>query len=62
LRFCDRYAELRRAARDLEAFYRQVVQQPAQLDVYVEALNALAPPPVWWFSVAYPALEPMWKS
>jgi hypothetical protein len=63
---CDfvagRYAELRRAARALEEFHQNVVRHPAQLDAYVEALNALAPPPLWWSSVAYPALEPTWKS
>ena len=31
------------------------------LERYVEALNALHPPPLWWSCVAYPALRHMWS-
>lgn len=57
----DRYAELRSATRDVEEFNRHIVLQPVLLDRYVEALNALRPPPLWWSCVAYPALGHMWR-
>jgi hypothetical protein len=31
------------------------------LECYVEALNALHQPPLWWSSVAHPALGKMWR-
>jgi hypothetical protein len=37
------------------------VFQAALLDRYVEALNTLRPPPLWWSCVAHQALEHMWK-
>ena len=57
----DRYAALKRVAKNIEEFYCQVVLRPAQLDRYVEAVNALQPPPLWWSCVAYPALAHMWS-
>jgi len=57
----DRYAALRRVASDVEVFHQYITVDPAQLDGYVEALNALHPPPLWWSCVAYPALGHMWS-
>jgi hypothetical protein len=57
----DRYAALRRVTREVEEFHRQIVLHPTQLDGYVEALNAVHPPPLWWSCVAYPALGHMWS-
>ena len=34
----------------------------ANLTRYVEALNRLAPRYVWWWAVANPELESLWKS
>ena len=56
----DRIAALRSAAVAVEAFHRHIVLHPAQLDAYVQALNELHPGPLWWSSVANPALEYMW--
>lgn len=58
----DRIAALRSAAVAVEAFHRHIVLHPAQLDAYVQALNELHPAPLWWSSVANPALEYMWTS
>jgi hypothetical protein len=57
----DRYAALRRVAREIEEFHQHIVLCPAQLNGYVEAFNALHPPPLWWSCVAYPPLGHMWK-
>ena len=57
----ERYATLMKTAREIEAFQQRVVFRPRQLDRYVEALNALQPPPLWWTCVAYPALAHMWN-
>jgi hypothetical protein len=56
----DRRAELEQVAMDVESFYRHVVLRPAQLECYVQALNALEPAPLWWSSVAHPSLSQMW--
>lgn len=57
----DRYAVLKNVTREVEQFQRHVVLHPAQLDRYVEALNSLHPPLLWWSCVAYPALKQMWS-
>jgi hypothetical protein len=57
----DRYAALREVAIDVENFNQHIVLQPTLLDRYVEALNVLHPPPLWWSCVAYPALKHMWS-
>jgi len=57
----DRYDALRRVTVEVEEFHQQVVLHPRQLDGYVEALNALQLPPLWWTSVAYPVLAHMWS-
>jgi hypothetical protein len=57
----ERYAALKSATKDVEEFNRHIVLQAALLDRYLEALNALRPPPLWWSCVAYPALRHMWR-
>jgi hypothetical protein len=57
----DRYNALRKVTREVEEFHQQIVLHSQQLDGYVKALNALHPPPLWWTSVAYPALGHMWS-
>ncbi len=48
-------------ARALE-FHRALALSPARSDRYVNALNALPPRYVWWWSVANPELEEVWRS
>jgi hypothetical protein len=57
----ERYGALRKAAREVEVFQRYIVSSSRKLDGYVEALNALQPPPLWWTCVAYAGLEDMWN-
>ncbi len=57
----ERYIALRRVTAEVEEFYQHIVLRPAQLDGYVQALNALRPPLLWWCCVAYPALGNMWN-
>lgn len=56
-----RYAALRSVTAEVEEFHQRIVLRPAQLDDYVEALNALQPPTLWWSCVAYPALAHLWN-
>jgi hypothetical protein len=56
-----RYEGLVSVQADVEEFWRKIVQSDKRLEVYVDALNALAPTPLWWTSVAYPPLEYMWR-
>ncbi len=56
----ERACALRSAMEEVEEFHENIVLHPGQLDEYVQALNALHPPPLWWCCVAYPALEHMW--
>jgi hypothetical protein len=56
----DRYIAVQDAQRDVEQFNQNIVLQPALLDRYVEALNLLHPPLLWWSCVAYPPLRHMW--
>ncbi len=58
----DRLAAVRSAAADVEAFHRNLVLHAARLHDYVQALNNLNLSPLWWSSVANPALQYMWKS
>jgi hypothetical protein len=57
----DRYIELKRVARDVEEFNQHMILNPTELEGYVEAFNALAPPQIWWSCVAYPALSHFWR-
>ncbi len=56
----DRRAAVEQVARDVEQFYHRVVLQPPRLEQYVQALNELEPAPLWWSTVAYPALQDLW--
>ena len=58
----DRLAQVRRVASNVESFRECVVREPYKLRRYVEALNLLNPAPIWWSSVAHPALHSMWES
>lgn len=58
----DRVARVEQIASSVESFKECVVQDRCQLQRYVEALNLLSPAPIWWSSVAHPALQSMWQS
>lgn len=57
----DRWAQVQEAAADVQLFFEQVVSQPKKLESYVRNLNTLEPQTVWWWDVAQPALQWMWK-
>jgi hypothetical protein len=57
----DRWAQVQQAATEVQLFSEQVVSQPKELETYVRKLNTLEPQVVWWWHVAQPALESMWK-
>jgi hypothetical protein len=57
----DRWAQLQEAAADVQFFSDRVVSQPKKLEKYVRNLNSLEPQVVWWWDVAHPALQWMWK-
>ncbi|MGD0458149.1 MAG: hypothetical protein ABSC21_10435 [Terriglobia bacterium] len=57
----ERDVTVRRVTADVEEFHQHIVLHPARLDGYVQALNALHPPLLWWCCVAYPPLEHMWR-
>jgi hypothetical protein len=57
----DRWSEVQEAAADVQLFSERVVSQPERLEHYVRNLNALEPQVVWWWDVAQPALQWMWK-
>lgn len=56
-----RAAELAAVAADVERFAEQVLGDPELLDRYLIALNELDPAPLWWSSVAHPALAHLWS-
>jgi hypothetical protein len=57
----DCWARVQQAAADVQLFFEQVVSQPKKLENYVRNLNTLEPQTVWWWDVAQPALQWMWK-
>lgn len=57
-----RRAALANAQEDTEKFWHRVVRDETALNNYVDALNKLAPAPIWWTSVAYPPLQSMWSN
>ena len=57
----DRWAQVQQAATDVQHFSETVVSQPKMLENYVRKLNTLEPQGVWWWHVAQPALQSMWK-
>ena len=58
----DRLAVLTSLSEEIEKFHEEVILHGRRLRDYVRALNRLRPAPLWWSSVANPALEHMWKS
>jgi hypothetical protein len=58
----DRLAVLTSLSAEIEQFHKEVVLHGRRLKDYVRALNRLRPAPLWWSSVANPALKHMWKS
>jgi hypothetical protein len=57
----DRWAQVQEAAADVQLFFDQVVSRPRRLEKYVRNLNVLEPQVIWWWDVAQPALQWMWK-
>ena len=57
----DRWAQVQEAAADVQLFFDQVVSRPRKLENYVRNLNRLEPEVIWWWDVAQPALQWMWK-
>jgi hypothetical protein len=49
------------ARSQVAAFYAAVTASPSIFDVYVEALNNLRRQYIWWWAVAHPDLEALWK-
>jgi hypothetical protein len=58
----ERQERLQHAWDDAQAFARCVRTEPARRRAYLEALNALEPRFVWWWCVANPLLEDVWKN
>jgi hypothetical protein len=58
----DRVALLRHVSDDIDAFHRLIASDAGRLNNYVQALNELHPDPLWWATVANPALDHLWKS
>jgi hypothetical protein len=58
----ERLVLLKNTASSIETFHQHIVPEPSRLLRYVESLNSLAPAPLWWSSVAHPALESMWQT
>lgn len=58
----DRLESVRQAGGEAAVFERTMRTAPARLGRYVEALNRLEPRYVWWWCVANPLLEELWKS
>jgi len=52
--------ELARAR--VEQFHRAIVNSDAVLERYLAALNRLPAEYVWWWCVAHPELEDVWRS
>jgi hypothetical protein len=57
----ERQVRLRQAWGDAQAFARRLQSGPVRR-AYLEGLNALEPRFVWWWCVANPLLEDVWKN
>lgn len=57
----DRWRQVEEAAADAQLFFERVVSRTERLEDYVRNLNKLEPQIVWWWGVAQPALQWMWK-
>jgi hypothetical protein len=55
-----RLAEVRAARDEVQRFAAGIVSRPDALAAYTRALNDLDVPPLWWSSVAHPALRHLW--
>ena len=58
----NRVAAVQRVSADIDTFQEQIIFDAGRLNDYVQALNGLHLDPLWWASVANPALEHMWKA
>lgn len=58
----DRLSRLQALQTEIETFEREIVLDERRIQEYVCALNQLRPAPLWWASVANPALKNMWTS
>jgi tRNA nucleotidyltransferase/poly(A) polymerase len=54
-------AALLAAQAEVEQFYRFITAADANLEQYITALNQLQPKYVWWWAIAHPDLEELWK-
>jgi hypothetical protein len=57
----ERLAMMEIVHADIMDFQRRVVNRPAIIEQYVEALNGMELTPLWWSCVANPALKHMWS-
>ena len=57
----DVVRSVQEAAADVRHFSERVVGEKNELEKYVRNLNALRPQIAWWWDVAQPALQWMWK-
>lgn len=57
----DRLARVRSLSEDVELFYHEVASDPGELTLYVDKLDQLPTPAVWWWCVACPALAHLWR-
>jgi hypothetical protein len=57
-----RWKQVRTEQARAEEFHGAVCENPAKLELYAEALARLSPRCVWWWAVAHPELEYLWKS
>lgn len=53
---------LRREHQRRSEFHRAITRSPKILTDYVESLNQMPPRYVWWWCVAHPELEQIWKN
>jgi hypothetical protein len=51
-----------REAWERAATFQQSIGNPGTLKDYVDSLNRMAPRYVWWWCVAHPALEHLWRN
>jgi hypothetical protein len=49
-------------ARERVATFQQAIGNPETLRSYVDSFNRITPRYVWWWCVAHPALEHLWKN
>lgn len=57
----DRTALLQRVSAEIKTFHQRIIPDAGRLNNYVQALNDLHLDPLWWATVANPALEHMWS-